>query len=474
MTLTEILADICLAEDAENISDNAYRAAEKLLLDSLGCAMAAHDAPGIQAVTDQVIEWGGKNEASLFLSSETAPAPNAAFVNSAMIHALDYDDVHIPGLIHITSIVVPAMLATGEMAGASGKNALAAMITGIEVAARLAMAETRRRRSAGFLPSSLAGGFGGVATAARLLGLNREQTVNALGINYAQAAGNRQALLDLTLTKRLQPAFAVRSAIWSVALARRGVTGPEKSLEGEAGYFKLFMNGEIPAAEEFLTDREQKEVERVALKRYPSCGGCHHVQIAAERLAVREKLGPEKIARVELFGCGPGGLVGNPFRLGSNPQVAAQFSAAWAAAFALLRGKAKLADYTNRAVTEDKQVVDLAGRITYTAVPDDVPRASEMPADYPKGHDSPHGLILHTTDGRRLTACQYPFETFAPGNMSFEETVEKFKDCAEFSGICATAKAMDIVNLVSGFCAEENVKRISNTLAGEALPQSGN
>ena len=61
-----------------------------------------------------------------------------------------------------------------------------------------------------------------------------EQTVHALGINYAQAAGNRQALFDKTLAKRLQPAFAVRSALWAAGLAECGITGPPEAIEGDA------------------------------------------------------------------------------------------------------------------------------------------------------------------------------------------------------------------------------------------------
>lgn len=115
--------------------------------------------------------------------------------------------------------VLPSMFTDG----------LAAMILGIELAARIGVAEHSRRRGQGFLPSSLAGSFGAVITAACLLGLSREQIVHALGINYAQISGNRQALLDASLTKRLQPAFAVRSALWAVDLARTGITGPRQS-----------------------------------------------------------------------------------------------------------------------------------------------------------------------------------------------------------------------------------------------------
>ena len=173
----------------ENIPASAYEAAKILLLDTMACALAGREAPGVEAVHSQLRAWGGKAEASvLFSNSPKLPMPNAAFTNSVMIHALDFDDIYMPGVLHITSVIVPAMLAAGEAAAATGRRALAAMILGIETAARIGVAERNRRRSGGFLPTSLVGGFGAVITAASLLGLTQDQTVHALGINYAQAA----------------------------------------------------------------------------------------------------------------------------------------------------------------------------------------------------------------------------------------------------------------------------------------------
>ncbi len=332
-----------------DLPPSAFEAAKILLLDTLGRALVGRRAPGVEAVIEQMCDWGGKPEAGIqFSDAPKLPMPNAAFANSAMIHALDLDDIFTPGTLHLTSVIVPVMLAAAEVCEANGRDLLAAMILGIEMAARIGVAEHSRRRSGGFLPSSLAGSFGAVVTAARLLGLTPGQAEQAMGINYAQISGNRQSLLDASLTKRLQPAFAVRSALWSTALAARGLTGPQRVFEGEAGYFKVYMNSDVPALGELLKPFDGFAVEHVSTKRYPSCGACHSVQIAAERLREEEILAPADIARVETFGIAP--LVSEPFELKDNPQVAAQFSGAWAVAHTLLRGPAKLADHTDDAV----------------------------------------------------------------------------------------------------------------------------
>ena len=448
MAISTILTDTCLAPSADDIPCSAFRAAEKLVVDALGCALAGRGAPGIGEAAGLVKEWGGKSEASVLFSQSSVPLPNAAFANSAMIHALDLDDVYIPGIIHITSVVIPPALGCSELYGSTGKEFLAAVIMGIEAAGRISAAESGHRRSIGFLPTTLAGGFGAVIACARLMGLDADRCVNALGINYAQCAGNRQALLDQTLTKRIQPAFAARSAVWAADLADRGITGPANAFEGNAGYFKLYMNGTVPDGELFRADLEKPAVELVSLKRYPSCGACHHVQTAAEKLRSEESLDPEEIERVEIFGCGPGGLVGNPFYLGDTPQVNVQFSAAWGVAHALLRGEARIGDYTEESIRGDTQVIECARNITYTEIPEQVPQSEELPCGYPGGHARPQGIIVHTKDGRKLTRHQYPHDTFPPGGMDMDRTIQKFMDCAAFSGLCSEEQAERIVESV--------------------------
>jgi len=451
MSLSVQLARLALDPAAGEIPESACQAAAKLVLDALGCAVGACSAPGIGALRGQVAAWGGAEEAGQFFSGLKVPAPHAAFVNSAMIHALDFDDVYLPaGALHVTSVVVPAAFAAGEMAGASGREVLAAVVMGIEVAGRLGIAARKHRRSEGFLPTSLDGGFGAVAAAARLLGMSQEQCVHAFGINYAQISGNRQALLDSTLTKRIQPGFAARSALWATALARCGISGPENAFEGDAGYFKTYLDGALPDADELLAPKALFEVENTSLKRYPSCGAAHPSQEAAELLAIEEDLQPPEIASVELFGAHlEGGIVGRPFVIGDSPQVDAQFSAAYAVALGLLRRSASLFDYTDEAVLANHDIAALASSMSFIETPPDLPeRLMDTPPDFPDYTTLPYGLVVHTHDGRRLVRARCPAQTFAPEAATPDLVKRKFHDCARFSGVCGAEQAEEIIHAI--------------------------
>ncbi len=461
MTLTEALSE--LAIEAREIPASAERAALKMTLDTLGCALAGRNAPGVPEVVEQLRAWGGAEEASVLVRGDRMPTPNAAFANSVMIHALDYDDVYIPGTLHIMSVVLPAALAAADMADATGRELLEAVTVGVEVAGRPATwckNHSSRPASHAFLPTSMFGGFGAVATAARLLGLSVHQSVNAMGLNYAQASGNRQALHDRTLTKRLQPGFAARSALWATALAARGVSGPEGALEGEAGLFRAYYECEPPTVDELMTEREQWQIERVSVKRHTSCGACHPALFAALSLREREGLQPEQIARVEVFGHRPGGFVSKPLELSENPQVAAQFSVAYCVAYALLRGEQRLEDWTDEAILADEDVAELAHSITFVEPPSDLPEPPAPPDDFPAQTARSEGLTVVTLEGEELTEADTPAGVFDPDLVSYEDVRAKFRACAEFSGLCEQAHIEDLLASVEALAGDAPLREI--------------
>ncbi len=465
---TQLLAALVLGGSALPITASARQAARKLILDSIGCAIAGRNAPGVVEVRDQMLDWGGKPEATILFTRQRVPAPHAAFVNGTMIHALDLDDIHIPASLHLMSVVFPAALATAEQVGASGRDLLDATIYGIEVAARLGMAERNRRRNEGFLPASLDGSFGAVAAASWLLGFTVEQCAQAMGINYAQASGNRQALYDATLTKRMQPAYGARSALWSTALAARGVTGAHQALEGMGGYFRVYLNGNVCAPEELTVPRPQFEIERMVLKRYPSCGASHPTQVAAEQLVQNRPFRPDECRSVTIFGLKEGGMVTRPFVIGDNPQVAAQFSVRYAVALTLLRGPAQLHHFTDEAVLADHEVAELAQRIAFGPTPDGLPPPDFHPADYGTYYTDRYcGVVVETADGRTLVGYELPGRHFAPGEPDWAFAQRKFRECAAFDGQLPPTKTESIIATVDGLETTPDLQPLLALLAGE-------
>ncbi len=448
-----LLCRLAIDTPSSDLPASAYDAATRMLLDSLAVAVGGWNADGIAAVLDEFRDWGGKGQSTVLVYGDRLPPPEAAFVNGAMIHALDYDDLYRPAALHLMASVLPSCLAAAEQSQATGRELLAGMILGVEVAARLGLAMRhlwKPAQAAGFLPSTIIGGFGATAAAARLLGLKVDQAVHAMGLYYAQNAGNRQALYDKTLTKRLQPAFAARAALTSCLLARRGITGPMHAIEGDAGLVRLYAGAEGDIDPQALrTAGRCWQIEQLAIKRFPSCGACHPLTQAALDLIADQVIEVADIKSVELY-LGEGGnrMVGMPFELGASPQADAQFSVAYAVALVLLRHEAGIARYTSDAIRADRDVAALARQMIIREHMDAVPARQAFDDDEPFWVDQPHVLTVTMRDGRVLTRSRSIRDVLSPDPAGFETASRKMRDCAEFAGVFAAGQADAIIHAV--------------------------
>jgi 2-methylcitrate dehydratase PrpD len=181
-------------------------------------------APGIDTLVQVLGRWGGLAESQVMLSGLRLPAPTATLINASMAHALDFDDtLDHGGSIHPGASVLGASLATADaLGGVSGADLMLAVALGLDVSCRVALASTLDR---GWHRTAAMGVFGAAAAAGKLLGLTVPQMVNAFGIAFSQAAGNRQCIVDGALTKRLQAGQAASSGVLAAMLAREGFTG---------------------------------------------------------------------------------------------------------------------------------------------------------------------------------------------------------------------------------------------------------
>ena len=318
---------------------------------------------------------------------------------------------------------------------------LDALILGMEVSGRIGNAYRTSGPNTYFLPTTIVGGFGATAASCRLLGLDVDQTVDALGIYYAQTSGNRQALIEQKPTKRTQPGFAVRSAMWSACLAKRGLTGAEEAFEGAGGLFGLYTGEKCPPIEMFSGPLDAFHIETITIKRFPTCGSQQTAMLAALKIASEHKLRPEDIQTVEIF-LAPGGdeLVGRAFVMTQDPQIDAQFCAPYGVALALLRGRVLLSDITNEQIQKDIEVSQLAERII---------QLNEWPEPIEAWEQA---VRVTTTDGRTLSAVAHKRrDIFNPDLVTDENVERKFRECVEFAGVCSETEASEIVQSMRAF-----------------------
>lgn len=454
-TLTETFAEMAIETKGEDLSEAAVLATKRLILDTVATIIAGWQEPGIPPVVKRMQAWGGVPEATILNYGIKVPSPNAVFANGCMSHALDYDDAYFEASLHIMASVLPVSLAIGEIVDASGQDLLEAVALGVEVAGRIGVMMQAANTGYGYLPASVVGGWGATLSACRLMGLNIEQTVNALGINYAQASGNRQALLDTTLTKRIQPAFAGRSALWAAVLAADGITGPHRALEGEAGFFKLYVGCEPPSLEEVTVAFDYWQIERIAIKSYPSCGGNHKATQAAIALATEEDLDPADIERAEVWvPYIDAWFLGQPFEIREDPQVDAQFSVAYSTALGLVHRKAGLEQYRAENVVSDKTVLELAQRIKVCEIPNSTGLRT---------HESPHEVKVWTRDGRELSHSVQIVHGQWQNPFTMQETADKLRECAQYAGLWSGERAEKLIAAIEGLDQIRSIRSFVET-----------
>jgi len=395
---------------------SAAAAARRDILDTFGCMLGGSGSPGIDALFAVVSRWGGREESRVLLHSSRLPAPQAALLNASMGHALDFDDtLDTGGSIHPGVSVLGAVLAVCDsLGGVSGQQALLAVTLGLDVSCRIALASTLDR---GWHRTAAIGVFGAAAAAGKLLGLTPAQMLNALGIAYSHAAGNRQCILDGALTKRLQAGQAASAGVFAAMLAQTGFTGAHHIFSGRFGFFELYQPNGYDAAVLLRDLGTEFRGEALSYKPYP-CGRPLHAAIDAA-LTAREQLAitrPEDIAAVTIEADRAGHedqFARGPTKRRPTQVVEAQFAQPFLVATALVHGRIGIAEVDRLG---DAAVLALADRI--------VGVASER---RPKGS---LGITVERRDGRSVTIEAGDPIGSPQKPLSEAQSAAKFRDCA--------------------------------------------
>jgi 2-methylcitrate dehydratase PrpD len=326
---------------------SAIESARRDILDTFGCMLGGSGSPGIDELCAVIGHWGGREESRVLLRGTRLPAPQAALLNATMGHALDFDDtLDTGGSIHPGVSVLASVLAAADMlGGVSGRDVLLAVALGLDVSCRIAFACTLDR---GWHRTAAIGVFGATAAVGKLAGLTAEQMLNAFGIAYSHAAGNRQCIIDGALTKRMQAGQAASAGVFSAVLAQTGFTGAHNIFNGRFGFLALYQPNGHDAS---LLLRDLGAVfcgEALSYKPYP-CGRPLHAAIDAA-LAARALLAiadADEIASVTIE-ADPAGHAdqfgGDPAKRRPTQVVEAQFAQPFLVATALVHGKVGIAD----------------------------------------------------------------------------------------------------------------------------------
>lgn len=410
MDITKQLAHHVERISFDDIPGEVREMAKLCLLDWFGVTLGGLREDLSPILQKLIAEMGGKGQATIIGSGQKTNVLLASLVNGSLSHALDFDDAHAGSFAHPTVTVAPAVLAVGEYRKVSGRDLITAFVLGFEVETRIGIAAGRAHYDKGWHATATTGRFGAAAGAAKLLGLNAGQLVNALGIAGTQAGGVRQVFG--TMCKPFHAGKAAMDGVLAACLAGMGFTSSDCIIEGKFGFLDIFSPE--PKAEKILEGIDSDyTILSVGFKPYASCAGTHTTIDAVKDIQSREKLSADDVLEIELelakLPLDAAGIV--------EPKKALEgkFSVYHCAALAFLEGEAGEDKFTDEKVN-DPAIVNLRKKIKAKYNPDF------------KLLDAKVTVV--TRDGRRVEKFVGIPKGQPQNKMSMCEMEEKFKGLA--------------------------------------------
>jgi 2-methylcitrate dehydratase PrpD len=335
--------------------------AKQCLLDWLGVTLAGVREPLSVILREQVAFEGGNPQATLVGDGAMVSLAQAALVNGATSHALDYDDVHMGMSGHPSVPVIPALLALAEQRRASGRDFMTAFVAGFEMECRVGALVMPGHYATGFHSTGTLGTFGAAAASAHLLGLDEERWLHALGIAAAQAAGLKS--MFGTMCKPLHAGKAAANGLMAAQLAQRGFTSNPAALEAAQGFAATQTT--TPNPERALAGLGDDYAIRGALFKYhAACYGTHETIEGVLRLRENAGVRPGDVSAIRLA-VPPGNL--NMCNI-QEPSTALEgkFSLRFTAALALAGEPTNDQAFTDSAVRRP-DLVSLRDRVSVVA-----------------------------------------------------------------------------------------------------------
>ena len=415
------LAEFAAGLELERIPAAVRERAKRLMLDAIGCGLAAKRFDFAAASLGAIAELAGSGPRAVVGHAQRLPLRDAVLANGILMHGLDYDDTHTEGVTHLTVAVLPAVLGLGAELGRSGGDLVTAYVAGVEAGARIASVAKGGFHQAGFHPTGVVGAFAAAIAAGKLYRLDVPALVNAQGAALSVAAGSLEFLEDGSWTKRLHAGWAGVGGITAAALARHGFVAPRAAYEGRYGLFRIYLRNEIPEAERAIRALGSEwETLNVAVKPFPAC---HFVHAFADAAIALRKSGvdPAHVAsvtalvpkeEVEVI-CEPAANKRRPAN-----DYDAKFSLPYVLAASLRAGKFGLAELEPGALA-DPQTLALAAKVGYRIDPD---------SGFPKHYSGE--VIVRLSDGRELRHREAINRGAADRPLSNPEVEAKFMENA--------------------------------------------
>ncbi len=422
-TLAQDIGDWAASVTISDVPSHVQEQALLNILDAVGIAFASTNYDfATKSIAASVALGTGPRGA--IACSQRFTVRDQAMLNGILIHGLDFDDTHVPGIIHATASAVPTAMAIADDRELSGNDLVLGFLIALEIGARVGTAANGGFHAQGFHPTGLAGAFGAATAAAKMIGLDSHGIASAQGIVGSLASGSMEFLETGAWTKRLHPGWAAVCGITAAELAKAKFEAPPAIYEGRFGLFASHTPAghDINLAAVTADLGTTWELLKVAIKPYAACHFTHACIDIAIELVTENNLQASDIesvltiipAQVVPVVCEPA-----QSKLTPRSDYDAKFSLPFIVATAIAKRRFTLADLADDCLV-DPNLLALAAKVSYQKDPNPT---------FPKYF---HGeVVIKTNDGRTFTKREDVNRGADERPLASSEVEAKFRDNME-------------------------------------------
>jgi 2-methylcitrate dehydratase PrpD len=404
----------------DQLPQEIVQAAKYCFLDTVGVALAGSQAQPVLKVMEYVEGNSGSGKCSIWGTDTKTTAELAALRNGTACHALDFDETNYSSIGHQAAVIVPGLLALSQEHEYHGRDLLTAFVAGYEIMGKLGSAVNPSTYLKGWWTTSLLGLVGTVVACSRLLRVDHEQMVMAMGMGASFSSGLRSNFG--TMAKPFGVGKTAMDGVILSRLAKIGLTTAPDHLNSDSLFLSLISDH--ISADSFKNLGKPYELENpgVAFKRYPSCSATHAAVDAILSLVNEYSFGEDDVVSIR---CEIPPLV-DTCLIYTNPDNVehARFSLEACVALALCEGRLDNSTFTAQ------KIVDPGLRMVMKRVQrnirDDFNSGQNIESPQPK---EAARLIVHLTDNRKLEKTVL----FAKGNS--ENPLSGAELEAKFNGL---------------------------------------
>ena len=424
------------------------------ILDTLGCGLFGATLQWTAILRSTSLRLDHDERCVLWGTSLRASGPVAALVNGTAAHGYELDDMHVRGVIHPGPPSIPPALAAARYADRpiSGRDFLVAVAAGYEVSVRVAACMGVPHLLKGWHPTGTSGVFGAAAAAGRILGLDGDTMVHALGTAGPHAGGLIAAQYG-GMVKRLYVGHAAQSGLFSVFLAKDGFKGIEDVLEAPYGGYVRTFDGRGDPGEIIDGLGERYELLNTGFKRYPTAGAIHGGVDALEEILNEHPLSADDVESITAYvshstkeHCG--------WLYKANGATGAQMNLSFALASRFLRGKLFVAEFEHQQLTAP-DLLELVKKV-HIEVAGDIEKMGE-------GSRYSTRVVVRTRSGREHTAVVHHPKGTVANPFTPAEVEAKFRQLA--GAVLPAAQIETIVKRVRSLEDIEDIALLERELA---------